>query len=102
MSQDVWNELPEVVREEFKNKIINAFKAGSNLGFMIDCEDVLDGPLEAAKEDLVRALPANHPSIQKMLQQGAAGLPFKVDKSKPMILNKDLKEWVRENFPHQT
>ena len=57
-------------------------------------DNVLNGPLKDAEEDLVRALSADHSSIQKIYQQGADGLPFNVDK--PRKLHKRLKEWAQK------
>lgn len=100
LKHGAWNELPADVLAELEIEIVDAIATDSNLGFTMHYGDVLKGPLKAATENLVRTLSADHPSIQKICQDGALALPFKVDQIKPKF-DASVKEWAKKLFSKQ-
>ena len=89
-----WNQLPAAVVATYKQQILAAMTLGNaDLPLAIAPDDVLKGPLRAVEGDLISVLGSDHPAIQRICEEGADALPFKILPLKANLVN-EVKEWA--------
>ena len=93
-------QLPGDVLAEANSQIVDAIATGGNLCFAVFSEDILKGPLKAVEEALVSTVAADHPSIQKICQQGMKALPFEAVPYKSWV-DEQVKKWAQNLFSNQ-